>query len=94
MKRSEAIKALSRRCICPHVVLYEGIEKIFESKAESILNFVEKELGMAPPESTVDRVISRGKAVLKIDGKDYPAHDVVFKMPLTKNQWEPENEEE
>lgn len=48
MKRSEMIRFLSRRLICPHVVLHEGIENHYVQKAESLLHGLEK-LGMLPP---------------------------------------------
>lgn len=93
MKRSDAIKALSYKMICPHVILYDGIDKAFRSKAETILNFMEQELGMKPPAAKIDR-ITKGIGTLSINGKKHSESEMIISMPVIRNEWEPENEEE
>lgn len=49
MKRSEMVKKLSHKLICPHVIIEPGIEILFETKAKNILEFLEKEGVINPP---------------------------------------------
>ena len=55
MKRSEMVEILSRALICPHVILREGIEDCFVTKAERVLDLIEKH-GMLPPYSGSDPI--------------------------------------
>jgi len=51
MKRSEAIKKLLPKVLCPHVVIkQENYDSgVYHDKAEKLLVFIEEELGMKPP---------------------------------------------
>lgn len=78
MRRSEMIKKLSCKLICPHVVLTPGMEDCFVPKAEIILDYLE-EMGMLPPK----RVVSEEQWVTR--------DEVTFKRgPISHRSWEPE----
>lgn len=86
MKRSEMIKLLSKKLICPHVILYDGIEKCFESKAEYVLEFLEK-IGMSPP-TWSNHNPSKDERMFSSDG--YWCKNEEGKTYLICNGWEPE----
>jgi hypothetical protein len=54
MKRSDAIKKLFPKVICHHDVISIDMQQIYESRAKSLLDFIENELVMLPPDSEAE----------------------------------------
>jgi hypothetical protein len=48
MKKSEMVEKLIHHVICPHVVLYDGIQDVYRFRAEKLLEDLDR-LGMLPP---------------------------------------------
>ena len=55
MKRSDAIKKLIPKVIAPYEVVHSDMQDIYYQRAERLLEFIEQELNMLPPETTKDK---------------------------------------
>lgn len=81
MKRSEAIKKLIPKVVSKFEVIYkENYDNgVYEARAEELLNFIEKELGMVPPEI---------KEWVEIS--PYNILGAGFKVSYNRHKWEEE----
>ncbi len=83
MKRSEAVKKLMQEIISPYeIISYDSwVSGVYEAKAERLLQFIEKELGMIPP----------GYLTIKYEDPE-PDSTLSGKIETTVLEWEPEDE--
>lgn len=86
MKRSEAINKLIHKVSCPHEIITQHNYEtgIYHDRAERLLSFIEKELGMLPPKVKVESL----SFVINPETGERGE----FKSWTYKSEWEPEDD--
>lgn len=88
MKRSEALAKLQRFVVSPHEIITQANYDagVYADRAERLLTFIEKELGMKPPSTDRPAVIGR-------DRHGNPAAFDVGRSGYHRHVWECEDAE-